>query len=168
MPIAALLAPKKNVEVPFEPEDHALGRSRGGFGTKIHLVCEGGGKPLVATLSGGQEHESKFFEELIGEISIAGNPGRPRSKPDNIAGDKAYSCSRIRDWLARRGIGDVIPTKENEMRRKDFDKDAYRNRNIVERCIGWLKECRRIATRFEKLAIHYMGMLKFAMILRYM
>lgn len=65
-------------------------------------------------------------------------------------------------------MGDVILTRENEERREDFDKSLYRDRNIVERCIGWLKESRPIATRFEKLAIHFLGMLKLAMILEYL
>ncbi len=119
-------------------------------------------------MSGGQAHESKFFETLLEQVSIAGKPGRPRSQPENVAGDKAYSAPRIRDWLEDRDIGDVIPTRDDELRREGFDKEAYRDRNIVERCIGWLKEFRRVATRYEKLAIHYLGMLKFAMILRYL
>ena len=51
--------------------------------------------------------------------------------------------------------------------KRPFDREAYRRRNVVERCIGWLKECRRIATRFEKLAVSYLAMLKLAMIARY-
>jgi len=151
-----------------EPEDHALGRSRGGFGTKIHLVCEGRGKPIAVQISGGQEHESKYFKEMMEKISIPQERGRPRKKPDNIAGDKAYSSHSIRDYIHTKGIGDVIPTKENEERRDDFDKEIYRDRNVIERCIGWLKESRRIATRFEKLAIHFLGILKLGMILEYL
>jgi len=61
----------------------------------------------------------------------------------------------------------VIPTKSNEKPRPGFDKEAYRRRNVVERCIGWLKECRRIMTRFEKLAVNFVAMFKLAMIRRY-
>ena len=102
------------------------------------------------------------------QISIAGQPGRPRQRPENVAADKGYSVLRIRDWLDDQGIGDVIPTKDNEPRRDDFNKEIYRERNIVERCIGWLKESRRIATRYEKLAVHFLGILKLAMILEYL
>lgn len=84
-----------------------------------------------------------------------------------MAGDMAYSCGRIRDWLKEHRIKDVIPTKKNEKRNPDFDKEMYRRRNVVERCIGWLKDCRRIATRYEKLAVSYLAMLKLAMIRRY-
>ncbi len=160
--------PKKNQTIVGEPDDHALGRSRVGFGTKIHLVCEGKGKPLAAQVSGGQEHESKYFKEMMGKISIPQERGRPRKNPDNIAGDKAYSSNKNRGYAKARGIGDIIPTKINEERREDFDKELYRDRNIVERCIGWLKESRRIATRFEKLALHYLGVIKLGMILEYL
>jgi transposase len=90
-----------------------------------------------------------------------------------LAGDKAYSNPRIRQWLRQHGIKAIIPQKSDEIRRHrgrpvKFDRDAYRQRNVVERCIGWLKEYRRIATRYEKLAINYLGMLKLAMLKKYM
>ncbi len=94
--------------------------------------------------------------------------GPPKRRPEALAGDKAYGCKRIRDWLKDHRIKDVIPTKSNEEPRPGFDKEAYRRRNVVERCIGWLKECRRIATRFEKLAVNFVAMFKLAMIRRYL
>jgi transposase len=143
-----------------EPEDHALGRSRGGFGTKIHLVCDRNGKPLGAVLSPGQSHESRLFEAAM-EIACPNDVS-----PAALAGDKAYSSKAIRAWLAHRNIQDVVPTRDDEIRNENFDRDLYRRRNVIERCIGWLKENRRIATRFEKLAVHYMAMIDIAMILR--
>jgi transposase len=86
--------------------------------------------------------------------------------PAALAGDKAYSSKAIRAWLAHRNIQDVVPTRDDEIRNQNFERELYRRRNVIERCIGWLKENRRIATRFEKLAVQYMGMLKIAMILR--
>lgn len=159
--------PKKNLEL-SEPGDHGLGRSRGGYGTKIHLVCDRKGHPITVDISAGQEHESQYFESTMEQVSISGERGRPRKKPEKIAGDKAYASTQIRHWAADREIVDVIPTKENQERRAGFDKKAYRQRNIIERCIGWLKECRRIATRYEKLAVHFLGMVKLAMILKYL
>ena len=73
-----------------------------------------------------------------------------------------------REWLERRRIEDVIPAKAKPERRSGFDEEKYRRRNVVERCIGWLKECRRIATRFEKLAVNFVAMFKLAMIRRYL
>ena len=99
-----------------------------------------------------------------------GRPGRPRTRPDALAGDKGYRYKWIRDWLHRRKITPVIPQRANQEGRRGgcrkFDPVAYRRRNVVERCIGWLKECRRVATRFEKLAVSDLGMLTLAMIER--
>ena len=85
-----------------------------------------------------------------------------------MAGDKAYSAQRIRDWCAATKIQDVIPTKANETPRDNFDQEKYRARNIVERAIGWLKECRRVLSRFEKYALHYLAFVKLAVIQRFM
>jgi transposase len=86
------------------------------------------------------------------------------------AGDKAYSHYWIRHWLRSRRIQPVIAQRSDQIGRRDgcrnFDRDAYRRRNVVERCVGWLKECRRVATRFEKLAVNYVAMVKVAMVLR--
>ena len=79
---------------------------------------------------------------------------------------------RVRDWLSVQKIEPVIPHKQNEAARHDplvwFDRIAYRGRCVAEQCVGWLKEFRRIGTRFEKLAVHFHGMLQLAMIRRYL
>lgn len=90
---------------------------------------------------------------------------RRRRRPDAVAGDKGYSYSRIRRWLSKRGIEAVIPNRRDQPRVR-ISKRKYRGRNVVERCIGWLKWCRRIATRYEKLAESYLAMVKLAMIQR--
>jgi transposase len=151
-----------------EPVDHALGRSRGGFGTKIHLVCDGRGLPMAVTVTAGQRHESTQFEAVLGRVRVPGRVGRPRRRPRRLAGDKGYSYPRIRRYLRRRGIKAVIPTRKDQRRLPSFDKPAYRRRNVVERCIGWLKESRRLATRFEKLAENFLAMVKLAMLERLM
>lgn len=97
--------------------------------------------------------------------------GRPRSRPKRVAGDKGYSFDRIRTWLRRHAIGAVIPQRSDQLARHRgrplaFDRAAYRRRNIIERCVGWLKECRRIGTRFEKLAVNFLAMAKAAIIQR--
>jgi transposase len=96
--------------------------------------------------------------------------GRPRTRPFALAADKGYSCQRIRDWLREHKICAVIPRKSNEIcdGRMTFDREAYRQRSVIEQCVGWLKECRRIGTRFEKLAINFLAMLKLAIIERYL
>jgi transposase len=153
--------------VPGEPSDHALGRSRGGFGTKLHLIVDGHGLPLAASISPGQAHESKYLEPVLEAVRIPQpGRGRPRCRPKALAGDKGYSYPRVRRYLRRRGIKAVIPTRKDQRRNPHFDKPTYRRRNIVERCINWLKENRRLGTRYEKLAVTFLGMIKLAMIRR--
>ena len=97
--------------------------------------------------------------------------GSPIAWPFAIAGDKGYRADWIDEYLMDLDIKPVIPSKSNENRNDrpvEFDSDAYRDRNIVERLIGWLKECRRIFARFEKTAINFGGMIKMAFIQRYL
>ena len=122
--------------------------------------------PLTATVTPGQRHESTCFESVMEAARLA-----VQTWPKWLAGDRGYSYPRIRRWLERHGIDAVIPKRVDQMARdgrEPFDRDAYRRRNVVERCIGWLKECRRIATRFDKLAISFLAMVKLAMIQRYL
>jgi transposase len=109
-------------------------------------------------------------ESAMDSIAIPQRVGRPRKRPGRLAGDKGYSCHRVRQWLRQHGIGPLIPHKDNELARYDgrvkFDKQGYKRRCIIEQTIGWLKECRRIGTRFEKLAINFLAMMKLAMIQR--
>jgi len=116
--------------------------------------------PLGVLITAGQAHESTSFEALMDTVSIA-----RRRRPDAVAGDKGYSDPWIRLWLSRRGIEAVIPSRSNQPRAR-ISKRKYRGRNVVERCIGWLKWCRRVATRYEKLAESYLTMVKLAMIQR--
>lgn len=152
-----------------EPADHALGRSRGGFGTKLHLVVDGNGIPLSAVVSPGQSHESKLLEPVLEAVRLSRpgrRGGRPRTRPRRLAGDKGYSYRGIRRYLRRRGIRAVIPTRKDQRANPRFDKRTYRRRNVVERTVGWLKECRSLATRFEKLAVNFLAMVKLAMFRR--
>jgi transposase len=148
-----------------------LGRSRGGYGSKFHLVTDGNGTPLAVEVTAGQVYESTQMQAVMERVSIPQPLGRPRRRPKKLAGDKAYRARHVRDWLWKYGIKPVIPRKANERKRgrpPAFDKQSYRRRALIENCVGWLKECRRIATRFEKLAVSYLGMLKLAMIDRYL
>lgn len=148
-----------------EPHDHALGRSRGGFGTKIHLATDGHGVPLTATVTPGQTHESTQLEPVLDAVRI----GR-RRRPKKLAGDKGYSYGRVRRYLHRRGIRPVIPRRSDQLGKPGptarFDRDAYRRRNVIERCVGWLKENRRLGTRYEKLAMNFLAFVTLAMIRR--
>lgn len=148
----------------------ALGWSRGGFSTKVHLRAEGGGKPMAFVVSGGERHESCYVEALLtrGHVRRAGR-GRPRARPQQIVGDKGYSYPTVRRALRRRGIRAVIPRRRDQRphdgRYAPFDRAVYGKRNRVERLINRLKQHRRIATRYEKHAGHYAAMLTVAAML---
>ncbi len=88
-----------------------------------------------------------------------------------LAGDKGYSYPRIRRWLRRYGVRAVIPRRKNQRPgdgRVKFDRETYERRAVVEQCVGWLKESRAVATRFDKLAVNYLATVKLAMIQRYL
>jgi transposase len=171
-PRGAALAEEKNHD-PREPQDHALGRSRGGWGTKIHILCDDEGRPLHFELSAGQTHDSAMLDTLLvgADEVLRDEDGVVMAWPAALAGDKGYRAQWIDRYLLDLGIKPVIPSRSNE-RRGDrlvsFDKSAYRRRSIIECLIGWLKESRRIATRFEKTAINFGGMVKLAFIHRYL
>lgn len=165
-PAARLAAGEKNLPAD-EPPDHALGRSRGGFGTKLHLVTDGHGLPLQVVASAGQRHECLFAEPVLSATQVRCANGRCRCRPRRVAGDKGYSYPHVRDYLKRRRIKPVIPTRSDQPREPDFDRETYRRRNVVERCVGWLKENRRLGTRHEKLAVSFTAMAKWAIVRRY-
>lgn len=145
-----------------------MGRSRGGFGTKIHLVTDGQGLPLAVEISPGQRHESLYAEPVLQAVRIRQSNGRVRTRPKALAGDKGYSYARVRRYLRGRHIKAVIPTRKDQRRRPGFDKETYRRRNVVERCVNWLKESRALATRFDKLAVNYLATVKLGMLQRYL
>lgn len=144
----------------------ALGRSQGGFSTKVHLRAEGGGKPMTFVLTPGQRHESTVFERLLAQGAVKRlGPGRPRRRPRRVVGDKAYSAGRIRRYLSKHGIRVTIPRRRDERRRGVFDRAIYRLRNLVERLVNRMKQFRRVATRYEKRAANYLAMLTIVAIL---
>lgn len=136
-------------------------------------MTDGKGRVLAVELTAGQCHDSTQFEAVMDGVSIPQRRGRPRRRPKAASADKGYSYPRIRLWLRNHHIKDVIPRRDDQ--RKDpgqatgkFDRQLYRRRSVVEQCIGWLKECRRIGTRFEKLAISFRAMLQLAIIQQYL
>jgi len=141
--------------------------------TKIHILCDGDGHPLHFHLTAGQTHESTCLDTLLqgADENIVDGNGKPIAWPVALAGDKGYRADWIDEYLIDLEIIPVIPSKTNEdrdTRPVEFDREAYRNRNIIERLIGWLKENRRIFSRFEKTAKNFGGFLKMAFIHRYL
>ncbi|MFE9443985.1 IS5 family transposase [Streptomyces sp. NPDC006602] len=145
----------------------ALGRSRGGLTTKVHLAVDGRGLPLSIVLTPGNVNDSTVFETVMDGIRVPRTgPGRPRRRPDRVLADKAHSSRVIRAGLRRRGIKATIPERSDQIdnrrrrgslggRRPPFDPEAYKHRNVVERCFSRLKQFRAVATRFDKLASRY-------------
>ncbi|HBO8767057.1 TPA: IS5 family transposase [Pseudomonas aeruginosa] len=155
-----------------EPADHALGRSRGGLTTKIHMLCDANGIPLRFLLSGGQASDISYAQPLLDEVSIQSNQrGRPRKRCKWLLADKGYDAEALRRYCDQYRMQPVIPM--HSMKRKPkpglprlFDRPKYRQRNIIERMFGWLKENRRIVTRFDKLAKSYAAMVSLACSMR--
>jgi transposase len=144
-----------------------LGRSRGGLTCKVHLAVDGRGRPLSVRLTPGQAGDNPQLLPLLDDIRVPRvGPGRPRKRPDHLIADKAYSHPSTRRALRRRGIGHTIPEKRDQKaRRRDlgsaggrpptFDRDRYKQRNVVERCFNRLKQFRALATRYAKRAAYY-------------
>ncbi|WP_437097603.1 IS5 family transposase [Streptomyces longwoodensis] len=170
-------ARKKGLQTKAEPEDHALGRSRGGLSTKVHLASDSHAQPLAVRVTAGQAGDAPAFEAVMAGIRVPRRgPGRPRSRPDAVLADRAYSSRAIRNDLRRRGIRSVIPQPADQVghrlrrgraggRPPAFDAETYKQRNAVERCINRPKQWRGLAMRTDKLAIAYEGALHLAGIL---
>ncbi|MGA5732036.1 IS5 family transposase [Streptomyces seoulensis] len=157
--------------------DHAIGRSRGGLSTKIHLASDSQARPLSIHVTAGQAGDAPAFEAVMAGIRIPRSGlGRPRTRPTVVLADRAYSSRAIRGHLRRRGIRAVIPQPADQVghrlrrgrgggRPPGFDAVAYRQGNAVERCIARLKQWRGLAMRTDKLAIAYQAALHLAAIL---
>ncbi|WP_443080943.1 IS5 family transposase [Streptomyces sp. PTD9-10] len=152
---------------------HAIGRSRGGLTTKIHLAADARCRPLAFVLTAGQAGDAPAFTAVMARLRVPRRRGRPRTRPDVVLADRAYSSRAIRDHLRKRGIRAVIPVPADQRghrlrlgsrggRPPAFDRETYKQRNTVERCINRLKQWRGIATRYEKTATIYLAGLHIA------
>ncbi|GAA1818275.1 hypothetical protein GCM10009835_42970 [Planosporangium flavigriseum] len=148
-------------------DGESLGRSRGGLSTKIHLAVDGRGRPLSILLTPGQAGDNPQLLPLLDAVSVnPPGPGRPRKRPDLLIADKGYAHDPTRRALRRRGIRHAIPERSDQVARRAargsqggrppaFDREIYKQRNVVERCFNRLKWWRDLATRFAKRASIY-------------
>ena len=131
-----------------------IGRSRGGLTSKIHVVVDANGLPVQLGLTSGQVHDNRLCSVLLRQL-----PRRAR-----LLADRGYDADWIRAFVTERGAWANIPPKRN---RKDpicFSPYLYRDRNLVERFFNKVKQCRRVATRYDKLAANYLAFVKLACI----
>jgi transposase len=128
-------------------QKQAIGRSRGGRNTKIHAITDAKGRLLSILLTGGQAHDCPPAQRLI-----------RRTKPaKKLLGDKAYDSKELRLWLKDRGTKAVVPNKSNRKQPFPFDRKTYRLRHRVENAFCRLKDFRRIATRYDRLARNFLA-----------
>jgi transposase len=136
------------------PDGAALGRSRGGFSTKIHTSVDGKGEPTKLILTGGQESDIKQAARLI-----------EGQESKFVIGDKGYDSDEFVRAIETAGATAVIPPRENRIEQREYDKDLYKDRNLVERFWSRMKQFRRVATRYEKTARNFLGFVRVAAIM---
>nr|WP_245309512.1 IS5 family transposase [Bradyrhizobium retamae] len=125
----------------------AIGRSRGGRNTKIHALADAKGRLIAILLTGGEAHDCPLAERLIRRVK----------PPKHMLGDKAYDSAELREELDERGTRPVIPNRSNRKQPFSFNKRLYKLRWRIESAFGRLKDFRRIATRYDKLARNYLA-----------
>lgn len=124
-----------------EPTDHALGRSRGGLATKIHMVSDARGIPLHFTLSGGNASDISHAQRLLDGVHIPSSRGRPHNRCRLLLADKGYDAESLRQCCDRYRMQPVIPLRDMKRMPKPglprlFDRPKYRQRNSIERLLG--------------------------------
>jgi transposase len=129
-----------------DAEEEDLGRSRGGYSTKIHIAVKETGAPVKITLSPGQEADISHAKPLL-----------EGSNPKKVLADKGYDSDDFVATIETKGAEAVIPPRSNRNEQREYDKEEYKKRNLVERFINKIKNCRRVATRYDKTATSFLG-----------
>ncbi len=150
-PPQAAAAAAESVLSEKQPHPEALGRSVGGYSTKIHAACDALGLPVRFLLSGGEVHDSKMAQALIDGL-----------KGENFLADKGYDSRQLVEAAEAAGMMVLIPSRSNSLEPRVYDQNVYRERNQIERLFNRLKNCRRVATRYEKTARNFLAMLQLA------
>jgi transposase len=145
---------KKKADGSGGQEEQALGRSRGGFGTKIHASVSGLGLPVTVLLTAGQEADVTQAESLIDGVSA-----------EVVIADKGYDSKAVVEQIEKRGAEAVIPSRKNSKEPRVYDQERYRDRNLAERFWRRVKGYRRVATRYEKTARNFLGFVLLASIM---
>ena len=129
--------------------ERAIGKSRGGCTTKIHIAAHAHGNPIDFEITGGEIHDAKAANQIIAKVGDA----------ENVIADKGYDSEAIRDEIRSKGSTPIIPRKSNAIKSNpEFDSHLYKLRHLVENLFARLKHWRSISTRFDKLARNYKAM----------
>ena len=134
----------------------AIGRSRGGRTTKVHAAVDAAGRPRRLLVRPGHQGDVPVATALVAELT-----------PQRCLADTAYDSDAFRAWLWRRGCQPIIPNNPTRKRKHPFDPVAYQERNVIERTFCRLKDWRRVATRYDKLAQNYRATVTLAAIILY-
>lgn len=134
-------------------EQH-MGRSRGGLTSKIHAVVDTNGMPVHLGLTPGEAHDNRLCPVLLSRL-------QPRAM---LLADRGYDADWIRTFVSQQGAWANIPPKRNRKEPICFSQHLYRARNLVERFFNKIKQCRRVATRYDKLAANYLAFIQLAAI----
>jgi transposase len=133
------------------PKKHgpqALGRSRGGFGSKVHCVADALGNPLAFTITGAEQADITQAQALLDKASGT----------HAVIADKGYDADALVCAIRDRGVQAHIPPRSNRKMPRAYDKHRYKARHLIENLFARIKQFRRIATRFEKLARNFAAM----------
>lgn len=126
----------------------SLGRSRGGFSTKLHIRADGNGLPLRFALTGGERHDLAAVPELLDGVCLARTL---------VVADRGYDADDLRSHLLTHGALPVIPARRNRREHVEHDRAVYRSRNRIERLVSKLKQFRRVATRYDQTAASFLA-----------
>jgi transposase len=133
-------------------DSQGLGRSRGSFSTEIHVAVNGEGQPVKLHLTEGERHDVTCAEILLEGL-----------EPEHVIADKGYDSDPLREKIRSASAKPVIPSRRN-CRTRGYNRQRYKLRNVVERFTNRLKHCRRVATRYDKLAATFLDFVQLASI----
>jgi transposase len=140
-----------------EQDQEGLGRSCGGFSTKIHAVCDALGNPLQFIITPGQRHDVSQAIEIISKIEAKA-----------LLADKGYDCDALRKYAQTRGTTPHIPSRSNRIQDRPYDVHVYKERHKIECLFGFLKHYRRLFARFDKYKRNFQAFLHFIAALQWL
>ena len=136
--------------------EQGIGKSKGGFTSKIHAATDKNGKAMCIFITGGNIYDSTQAEKLLHDTIHEGV---------YVLGDKAFDSEQILKYIEKNRAITVVPPRKNRKEQREYDKSIYKNRNQIERFFNRLKQFKRIATRYDKLLFSFLSLVQFAVAL---